>query len=178
LLESLVRTLCDSWTSEDARGMLFEHICHINFKKKVKHSLGIISLNDGRKETIEFQVEDVVHFDALPSSLKPGIYYYPKFRSLCAVDSFFFRSDGILLLFQITIAEKHPLKEIGLNAIQRLVPDNTNFQVIFILPEECGKFTSFNVQPILGAKKKSLSNSPWNDWQYKSSLSLVKLMSK
>jgi hypothetical protein len=76
-----------------------------------------------------------VYKGAMPSNISPNILYVPKAWNQVAIDSFIL-TNGVLCMFQFTIASSHPIKP----GIMKLLSDETlkkaQWRLIFVVPPD------------------------------------------
>jgi hypothetical protein len=76
-----------------------------------------------------------VYKGAMPSNISPNILYVPKAWKQVAIDSFIL-TNGVLCMFQFTIASSHPIKP----GIMKLLSDETlkkaQWRLIFVVPPD------------------------------------------
>lgn len=89
--------------------------------------------------------------------LMPATYYYPAYRNLRSIDSFFVLDD-VLYLLQITISNDHDIIHQGLKVLMKMCnfSDKKSF-LVFVVPE--AKYHSMKEQKLTQAKSGEPSRS-------------------
>jgi hypothetical protein len=82
-------------------------------------------------------------------ALRNGQYYRPKQRTFASIDALA-RVGGVLLLFQITVSEQHPVKVKGLERVLEmdLAKGCSSVHLVFVLP--CFSPDMVGKQPYIG----------------------------
>ncbi len=90
----------------------------------------------GRALTIQVRPSRIIEYaDDGPLSIESGVFYLPEITNQVAFDAFILL-NGILYLFQFTIAESHDIKP-GLKDFLTTcpnIPDIENWRIVFVIP--------------------------------------------
>jgi hypothetical protein len=89
-----------------------------------------------QKVSLEIRPTSIIYYGNTEFTVAPGILYVPKSCNQVALDSFIFY-DGLLYMFQFTIAAKHPIKPKLLPSLAKFseIPPMDNWVFIFVIPD-------------------------------------------
>eukprot|EP01105_Mastigella_eilhardi_P006405 TRINITY_DN179_c0_g1_i12.p1 TRINITY_DN179_c0_g1~~TRINITY_DN179_c0_g1_i12.p1 ORF type:complete len:735 (-),score=124.72 TRINITY_DN179_c0_g1_i12:1671-3578(-) len=134
------------------RGDLFEAEAHQRLCRGGKFVMRRVGTQTTEEVTLP-KVATHVFEDLKNATVDADVYQKPTFRSLCAVDSFMVHNSR-LLMFQMTVASEHSLKQKGLDAVvaqakERFFKGKKVPATVYIVvpPDRFSSFTSVRAFP-------------------------------
>ncbi|CAG8462536.1 5574_t:CDS:2 [Funneliformis caledonium] len=149
------------------RGHLFEDYSHRKLCKGGSFKVRCLKENDNTVITEKNITERKNNFYTTLEDIHEDCYNRPKSKSNISVDSFVYKDDNALCLYQITISTNHGIKVHGLREIRNSLGKHRVINVYFVVPSMIFENYPFqDYQTVRGKKMKKLPKWIDNITQY------------